>query len=125
MREIGVGTVFDLRSKPEIEKAGLVAEEEEGVEKVEGDVGGAPTDALKEEAKEKGTRWLRWMEEEGVKREWVPVFEESDYSPARLAERYMKYMSEGVDVSSLFFLFSLVCLSVVIVLSRQGSSRCP
>ncbi|KAJ4374746.1 hypothetical protein N0V83_001822 [Neocucurbitaria cava] len=36
------------------------------------------------------------MEAAGVKRVFVPVFEESDYSPERLAERYVKYMDEDV-----------------------------
>ncbi|KAF2199728.1 hypothetical protein GQ43DRAFT_419596 [Delitschia confertaspora ATCC 74209] len=70
IKEIGIGCVFDLRSAPEVEKTKL------GID---------------------GQEWLGMMEKEGVKRVWCPVFEESDYSPARLAERYMKYMAEGVE----------------------------
>lgn len=54
--------------------------------------------------------WIKGMEEAGVKRDWVPVFEESDYSPERLAERYSKYMEESVEVrvfSSMLLLFIL------------------
>ena len=37
------------------------------------------------------------MEAAGVKRTFTPVFPEADYSPERLAERYMKYMDESDD----------------------------
>ncbi|KAF2469497.1 uncharacterized protein BDR25DRAFT_289095 [Lindgomyces ingoldianus] len=74
MREIGIGHVFDLRSKPEVEKEGVDVDP----------MGVRPG-------------WIQMMEAEGVERTWVPVFEESDYSPERLAERYLKYMGEGVE----------------------------
>ncbi|KAF2758376.1 tyrosine protein phosphatase 5 [Pseudovirgaria hyperparasitica] len=32
---------------------------------------------------------------EGIERIWVPIFEDEGYNPERLAERFMKYMSEG------------------------------
>lgn len=42
--------------------------------------------------------WEDGMRNAGVERSWVPVFEESDYSPERLAERYVKYMdSDGEE----------------------------
>jgi protein tyrosine/serine phosphatase len=72
LHALGVSYVFDLRSKPEIDKVWTAKDED-----------------VKEE-------WERNMREAGVKRLWVPVFEETDYSPERLAERYGKYMDEGV-----------------------------
>ena len=64
--------VFDLRSKPEVEKgwAGITGEESKGVE-----------DAMK--------GWEDALRSAGVERSWVPVFAADDYSPERLAERYM------------------------------------
>lgn len=41
--------------------------------------------------------WMSAMSEAGVERSWVPVFPEADYSPERLAERYVMYMDESVD----------------------------
>jgi hypothetical protein len=34
---------------------------------------------------------------------WCPIFSEGDYSPARAAERYKLYASDGTDVSPLTF----------------------
>ncbi|ORY17250.1 tyrosine phosphatase family-domain-containing protein [Clohesyomyces aquaticus] len=83
VKRVGVGRVFDLRSAPEVEKAWNAVAEEGG----------------KEEGGDGGKEMNRMMERVmgDVKREWVPVFEESDYSPERLAERYLKYMGEGTD----------------------------
>ncbi len=77
--ETGIGHVFDLRSKPEVDKgwAGVVGKDANGSEHVR-------------------PGWIEAMESAGVKRSWTPVFEESDYSPERLAERYSKYMDEHV-----------------------------
>lgn len=74
--------MFDLRSKPEVDKgwAGITGEKEEG------DV---------------RPGWIKDMDDEGVKRSWVPVFEERDYSPERLAERYQQYMDESAEVRSI------------------------
>jgi protein tyrosine/serine phosphatase len=79
VRNIGIARVFDLRSKPEVDKgwAGIVGKDANGTEDVR-------------------PGWIQAMEEAGVKRTWTPVFEESDYSPERLAERYSKYMDESV-----------------------------
>ncbi|KAH6644209.1 protein-tyrosine phosphatase-like protein [Boeremia exigua] len=76
---VGVAHVFDLRSKPEVEKgwAGIVA-------KVDGTEDVRPS-------------WLVDMESAGVQRTWVPVFTETDYSPEKLAERYQKYMQDSVE----------------------------
>jgi len=94
VREIGVGRVFDLRSKPEVEKGwkGITGEKEEGDS---GD-GRKPGKDEVEKDKEKvlgvGDVRLGWeegMRKAGVQRSWVPVFPDADYSPERLAERYM------------------------------------
>ncbi|KAI4684009.1 hypothetical protein J4E81_009172 [Alternaria sp. BMP 2799] len=79
VRDIGVGHVFDLRSKPEVEKgwAGIV-----------GDDGSGKQDFR--------PGWIQAMEEAGVRRTWTPVFSDEDYSPERLAERYANYMDEDV-----------------------------
>lgn len=76
---LGVGHVFDLRSKPEVEKgwAGIVA-------KVDGGEDVRPD-------------WLQAMQAAGVQRTWVPVFKEKDYSPEKLAERYQKYMQKSTE----------------------------
>ncbi|KAJ5054995.1 protein-tyrosine phosphatase-like protein [Bipolaris maydis] len=81
VHSLGVSHVFDLRSKPEVDKgwAGIVGKDASG----DGDDDVRPG-------------WLQAMEQAGVARSWVPVFEESDYSPERLAERYSKYMDEAV-----------------------------
>ncbi|USP75039.1 hypothetical protein yc1106_02313 [Curvularia clavata] len=80
VHEIGVGHVFDLRSKPEVDKgwAGIV---------------GKDANAAEDDVR---PGWIQAMDAAGVKRTWTPVFEESDYSPERLAERYSKYMGEAV-----------------------------
>ncbi|KAF2175762.1 hypothetical protein K469DRAFT_683440 [Zopfia rhizophila CBS 207.26] len=80
IKSIGIGCVFDLRSKPEVGK-GWGGVTGEGKAK-EGDV---------------RPGWIQMMEKEGVQRIWCPVFEETDYSPERLAERYLKYMDESVE----------------------------
>ncbi|EUC48345.1 hypothetical protein COCMIDRAFT_87541 [Bipolaris oryzae ATCC 44560] len=79
VHSLGISHVFDLRSKPEVDKgwAGIVGKDASGDDDVR-------------------PGWLQAMEQAGVAREWVPVFEESDYSPERLAERYSKYMDEAV-----------------------------
>lgn len=80
--DLGISHVFDLRSKPEVEKGweGHLGKNEAGEG---GDVSRKPS-------------WMQDMEAAGVKRVFVPVFEEADYSPERLAERYVKYMDEDV-----------------------------
>lgn len=71
--------MFDLRSKPEVERgwAGVVGKDVDGKDDVR-------------------PGWIEAMEAAGVKRSWVPVFAATDYSPERLAERYVKYMDESV-----------------------------
>lgn len=79
LHSLGIAHVFDLRSKPEVEKgwAGIVARPD-GSEDVR-------------------PGWMRDMQAAGVQRTWVPVFKEADYSPEKLAERYQKYMQDGVE----------------------------
>lgn len=74
LRQLGVGHVFDLRSKPEVDK------------------GHSNNDNNNDAIADAGGD----MQKAGVQRTWVPVFEESDYSPERLAERYAKYMDQDV-----------------------------
>lgn len=76
LHELGVAHVFDLRSAPEVARgfAGLTGE---------GDDGSKP-------------EWMQAMKSAGVERTWVPVFKEADYSPEKLAQRYVKYMDEDV-----------------------------
>ncbi|KAF1967940.1 hypothetical protein BU23DRAFT_541932 [Bimuria novae-zelandiae CBS 107.79] len=80
MRGLGVAHVFDLRSKPEVDKgwAGITGEGNTGAEEVR-----------------KG--WEEGLKSAGVERSWVPVFAADDYSPERLAERYMKYLDKAVE----------------------------
>ncbi|KAF1999040.1 hypothetical protein P154DRAFT_523647 [Amniculicola lignicola CBS 123094] len=89
VRSIGVGHVFDLRSRPEVEKGWKVVTQtrDGGNEKGGGD--GADDDVR--------PPWLSTMEASGVKRTWTPVFSAEDYSPERLAERYLKYMDESAE----------------------------
>ena len=83
VKRIGVKKVFDLRSKSEVEKGW------KGITGENVDAG--------EEGKDVRLGWLEDMEAEGVERTWVPVFEATDYSPERLAERYSKYMDESTQ----------------------------
>ncbi|KAH7361122.1 tyrosine phosphatase family-domain-containing protein [Pyrenochaeta sp. MPI-SDFR-AT-0127] len=78
VHSVGVAHVFDLRSKPEVDKgwAGIVGNGVNGDDVRPG--------------------WIEAMEQAGVQRTWTPVFAEADYSPERLAERYVKYMDEEV-----------------------------
>lgn len=62
--------MFDLRSKSEVEK---------GWAAITGDK--QPEDVRK--------GWEEGMRQAGVERSWVPVFEDQDYNPERLAQRYM------------------------------------
>ena len=75
LHSIGVAHVFDLRSKPEVEK-GLAGITGEGYD-VKPD-------------------WMTAMDASGIKRTWAPVFGETDYSPEGIAKRYVKYMDEDV-----------------------------
>jgi hypothetical protein len=80
LHSLGIGHVFDLRSKAEVERgwAGIV-----------GKGGNGEDDDVR-------PGWLRAMQDAGVQRSWVPVFADKDYSPERLAERYAKYMDRSV-----------------------------
>ena len=72
---LGVAHVFDLRSKPEVDKS-LAAGNKHGDE---------------------SKTWMGKMGQAGVKRSWVPVFQETDYSPEKIAVRFAKYMDEDVQ----------------------------
>lgn len=81
VREVGVGHVFDLRSKPEVEK---------GWKGMNGAKKGSDQEKL--EGRELGVgdmrmRWEEAMIQAGINRTWCPVFPADDYSPERLAER--------------------------------------
>ncbi|OJD35067.1 tyrosine phosphatase [Diplodia corticola] len=78
LRGLRVTKVFDLRSRPEIEKAG------EGGGKAEGEVMGGGGGG-----EEDGEMFL--------KRVWVPVFEDEVFVPERLAVRYREYASRGLE----------------------------
>lgn len=69
LRALGLGTLFDLRAAPEIEKHGGVAEFE-----------GLLTD------------------DGVVRREWTPVFAEEDYGPETIALRFKNYAFNGTEV---------------------------
>ncbi|KAH8634177.1 hypothetical protein IG631_09577 [Alternaria alternata] len=84
LRKLGIGHVFDLRSKPEVDKGHSNNDNNNSKDD-------ANSDAVVSSKAEGGG-----MQEAGVQRTWVPVFEESDYSPERLAERYAKYMDQDV-----------------------------
>ncbi|KAF2634036.1 hypothetical protein P280DRAFT_524514 [Massarina eburnea CBS 473.64] len=79
MKEMGVAHVFDLRSRPEVEK-GWKGITNEG-----------------ESSQDVKAEWEEHLKSVGVERTWVPVFTDKDYSPERLAARYMKYMSESEE----------------------------
>lgn len=93
LKRVGIGHVFDLRSKPEVDRgwAGITGEKDGNAHYVR-------------------PGWMQDLEEEGLQRTWTPVFEESDYSPERLAERYLKYVTVSVSVSVSFFFFPLLCM---------------
>lgn len=71
LRGLGVTTIFDLRSLPELKKlaGGL-----EGTE-----------------------AWEKTIEEYGLKRKFVPAFKEEDYSPESIARRYKDYAQGGPE----------------------------
>jgi hypothetical protein len=84
VRNLGIRHVFDLRSKPEVDKGwGGVIGKDASNNNNNGDEDVRPG-------------WMQAMSQAGVSRTWTPVFEESDYSPERLADRYSKYMNEAV-----------------------------
>ncbi|KAJ4352074.1 uncharacterized protein N0V89_007420 [Didymosphaeria variabile] len=80
VHDIGVAHVFDLRSKQEVDK---------GWAGVTGEGGNSGGDVAH--------GWEESLKGAGVKRTWVPVFKVEDYSPEKLAERYMKYLDEDVQ----------------------------
>ncbi|KZM22907.1 uncharacterized protein EKO05_0001241 [Ascochyta rabiei] len=71
LHALGIAHVFDLRSKPEVER-------------------GQASSGTQPE-------WQAAMEKADVQRTWVPVFSEQDYSPEGLAGRYAKYMASSVQ----------------------------
>ncbi|KAF2728779.1 hypothetical protein EJ04DRAFT_476837 [Polyplosphaeria fusca] len=89
LRALGITHIFDLRSAPEITKASSSSSTSTSTDG-DGD-GDANANADVRPA------WMEMMQAAGVSRTWVPVFEEADYSPERLAQRYLKYMSEDTE----------------------------
>ncbi|EDU41659.1 Protein tyrosine serine phosphatase [Pyrenophora tritici-repentis] len=71
LNKLGVAHVFDLRSKPEIDKTLVVTSTEDKT-------------------------WIEKMQQAGVTRTWTPIFSEHDYSPEKIAVRFAKYMEEDV-----------------------------
>jgi hypothetical protein len=92
---LGVRTVFDFRSRPEIEKVargGDPLEMVNGREAVEdpNSVGNAEPDELV--MLREGS-----VEREGVRRVWAPVFAKRDFSPAAVESRLRRYANGGID----------------------------
>ncbi|TKA74003.1 hypothetical protein B0A55_07743 [Friedmanniomyces simplex] len=71
-KDLGIRTIFDLRSKPEIERLG---KEWEGAAVQDPDV----------------------FQEYGITRQWVPVFAEQDYGPEQVGLRYKEYTRAGSE----------------------------
>lgn len=90
LRSLGVAHVFDLRSKPEVEKGFR------GITGSSSTTSTSPTPGTPD-APDVRRNWIEHLEAAGLQRSWVPVFEETDYSPQRLAERYAKYMDEATQ----------------------------
>ncbi|KAH8725475.1 tyrosine phosphatase family-domain-containing protein, partial [Phaeosphaeriaceae sp. PMI808] len=63
---LGITHIFDLRSA--------------------GEISSSPDDSA----------WMHDLVAAGLARSWTPVFAEQDYRPEKLAERYVRYMEEGV-----------------------------
>ncbi|OAG02397.1 uncharacterized protein CC84DRAFT_1167450 [Paraphaeosphaeria sporulosa] len=80
VNEIGVAHVFDLRSKQEVDRGWAGITNEEG-----------------KDAEDVVQGWEATLHSAGVDRTWVPVFKEADYSPEKLAERYMKYLDRSTE----------------------------
>lgn len=76
-QELGVCTIFDLRSEPEIQRAGTLSAWTALLQQYNASV---PTDA------------------NPIERVWAPVFQTEDYSPESIAKRYASYgSSDGVE----------------------------
>ncbi|KAK5709987.1 hypothetical protein LTR17_019263 [Elasticomyces elasticus] len=71
-KDLGIRTIFDLRSKPEIERLG---KEWEG-------------EAVKDP---------NVFQKHGIIRQWVPVFAEQDYGPEQVGLRYKEYTRSGSE----------------------------
>ena len=74
---LGIRTLFDLRSLPEIEKANAEA----------------------------GRSGVRDYAKDSLRREWVPIFAAEDYSPEKVALRFGMY-GRGVEVRKMANSFS-------------------
>ncbi|RYN88060.1 hypothetical protein AA0119_g12191 [Alternaria tenuissima] len=98
LRQLGVGHVFDLRSKPEVDKGHSNNDNNNNNNNNNNSTDDANADAVvgSKAGGGGGGGGGGGMQEAGVQRTGGPVFEESDYSPGRLAERYAKYMDQDV-----------------------------
>lgn len=90
---LGVAHVFDLRSSTEVAKGWSNAPSSPAPECKDEEESGAASEKQGGEEPD----WLTAMRDAGVKRTWVPVFKEQDYSPEKIALRYQKYMDQSVQ----------------------------
>jgi hypothetical protein len=79
LHALGIRHVFDLRSAPEVAK---------GWSGVTGDTSSTTEEVMPD--------WVTGMRGAGIDRTWTPVFRDDDYSPERLAARYVKYMDQDI-----------------------------
>lgn len=89
---LGVRTVYDLRSRVEIDRDA-------------GAAGGG------------GRRVREW---DGSERVFAPVFSHEDYSPEAIARRFSAFAREGSEVSGFFF-FSLPCFRFPLIFFTSGA----
>ena len=91
LKELGITTLFDLRSVPELQRKGP---EWEGVE-VHANGGPFYTRPTEQDAEPQPSPSSSSTQAptrgDAPERIWTPVFKETDYSPAAIAERYRNY----------------------------------
>ncbi|CBY02435.1 hypothetical protein LEMA_P012220.1 [Plenodomus lingam JN3] len=103
VRDLGVGRVFDLRSRVEIGDVGAggvaggggVASDGKAAEEGGNVDAGDSLEAAANMNTIKAPNWLQSLHSAGLTRTWAPVFSDADYSPERIAQRYAKYMDES------------------------------
>ncbi|KAF2134709.1 hypothetical protein P153DRAFT_329321 [Dothidotthia symphoricarpi CBS 119687] len=85
LHALGISHVFDLRSKPEVERGWTSGLGDGGAKNNDGGEGEGGGDRNRD-------RNRNGMAHANISHTWTPVFSATDYSPARLASRYVKYM---------------------------------